>query len=64
MNADQVVASKSRARPCRTAPAKTCEGCRDIKRERSRALAAGDVQEAAALTAAMGVHLRVTHEYP
>ncbi|SPE57907.1 hypothetical protein SNS2_3546 [Streptomyces netropsis] len=41
-----------------------CEGCRDIKRKRARALAAGDVQEAAALTAAMGVHLRVTHESP
>ncbi|WP_370421180.1 hypothetical protein AB8O64_23455 [Streptomyces sp. QH1-20] len=47
-----------------TASAKTCEGCRDIKRERARALAAGDVQEAAALTTAMGVHLRVAHEYP
>ncbi|MGI5530216.1 hypothetical protein ACQEVX_23380 [Streptomyces syringium] len=41
-----------------------CEGCRDIKRKRARALAVGDVQEAAALTAAMGVHLRVAHEYP
>ncbi|MET9642574.1 hypothetical protein ACFZB6_24245 [Streptomyces syringium] len=54
MNEDAVV----------TASAKTCEGCRDIKRERARALAAGDVQEAAALSTAMGVHLRVAHEYP
>lgn len=45
-------------------PDARCEGCRDIKRERARAMAAGDVQEAAALTTAMGVHLRVTHEYP
>ncbi|WP_338932052.1 hypothetical protein WEB32_22145 [Streptomyces netropsis] len=41
-----------------------CEGCRDIKRKRGRALEGGDMQEAAALTTAMGVHLRVTHEYP
>ncbi|MFD7237520.1 hypothetical protein ACFWAT_19695 [Streptomyces syringium] len=47
-----------------TASSKTCEGCRDIKRQRARALADGDVQEAAALTTAMGVHLRVAHEYP
>ncbi|GGR17197.1 hypothetical protein [Streptomyces netropsis] len=50
-----------------TAPVKVdrrCEGCWDIKRHRARALAAGDMQEAAALTTAMGVHLRVAHEYP
>ncbi|MFI1253973.1 hypothetical protein ACH4U6_09240 [Streptomyces netropsis] len=47
-----------------TKPGTRCEGCCDIKRKRARALEGGDMQEAAALTTAMGVHLRVAHEYP
>ncbi|GGP66693.1 hypothetical protein [Streptomyces abikoensis] len=42
-------------------PTPRCETCRDIKRRRAAALRVDDRQEAARMTAAMGVHQRRAH---
>ncbi|MFI1967669.1 hypothetical protein [Streptomyces cinnamoneus] len=48
------------ARP-RPASGTRCAECQNIKRQRAKALEAGDRSGAEAATVTMGVHLRVAH---